>query len=137
MTKLILGILATSPALLAADPSAVPVPQVDLVAQASLISEIGYAASTGFDACTHARALRARIEFLLTRQAVTNPTASAENVTPAPRTKPSAANGPSTASTAKPNASVGPDPAALREAARLLRRKADEIEGLIQPAREP
>jgi hypothetical protein len=135
----IITLFAATTALIAAETNSpapapttnsVPVIQVDLVEQARLVTEIGQEAAKGFDVEAHARSLRTQIESLLAKPAAkpTAPVGVVENTTPPsePAAKAPAITVPATATTN--TSTTGPDPAALREAIRILRSEADRLQ---------
>ena len=142
MKTIIIVFFTAASALLAAETNspaptlltnAVPALQIPIVEQAELVRQIGEEAAKGFDAETHARELRAQLEAFLTKPVV-KPAASVDAVeaTPAqlePTAKPSATASLVTVPAANANTSAtGPDPAALKEAIRILRAEADRLE---------
>ena len=117
--------------------NAVPALQVDLVEQARLVAEIGTDAAKGFDSETHARSLRAQIEALLTKPAPAKPDTKADAVeNPAPPTDPAttapAVTAPTATATPTITSATGPNPAALKEAIRILRAEADRLETQLE-----
>ncbi|MBI2929074.1 MAG: hypothetical protein HYY24_25705 [Verrucomicrobia bacterium] len=141
--RLIITVFAATSALFAETNSpvptlltnAVPVLQVDLVEQARLVAEIGQEAAKGFDAETHARALRAQIEALLTEPSPAKPSAPAdavENTTPPsePVAKVPAVTAPATPTIT--TSTTGPDPAVLRRVIAILRGEADRLEAQLE-----
>lgn len=149
MKAIIITNFAAATALFAAETNTVaptsvtnvaPVLQVELVEQARLVAEIAKEASQGFDSETHARSLRAQIEALLSKPAPAKPEAKADAVeNTVPATDP-ASKAPAVTVTATPatTSNTGPDPAALKEAIRILRAEADRLEAQVEKlARKP
>lgn len=117
--------------------NAVPLIQTDLIEQARLVTEIGQEAAKGFDAETHARSLRAQLEGFLTKPPMKlAASADAVEATPVklePKPNPSFVAAPVTALAANAHTSaIGTDPAALKEAIRILRAEADRLEAQLQ-----
>jgi hypothetical protein len=141
MKTTIITFFAATTALIAAETNSpspspttngVPVIQVDLVEQARLVTEIGQEAAKGFDVEAHARSLRNQLEALLTTP-VAKPAAPADLVGALPSEP--AAKAPAVAAPAaavEKTSTTGPDPAALKEAIRILRAEANRLEAQLE-----
>lgn len=113
--------------------NAVPALQIPIAEQAELVRQIGEEAAKGFDAETHAKELRARLEAFLTKPAAPVDAVEGQTAQQKPTAKPSAIATPVTAPAANASASdAGPDPAALRVAIAILRREADRLEAQLE-----
>jgi hypothetical protein len=147
-TILILTMLAATPALFAAETNApapslltnaMPALQVSLAEQADLVRQIGEDAARGFDAEAHARNLRAQIESLVTKPAITKPSVATEPpAASAQQTeatgKPSGSPAPGQVETAEGASTERPELTPLKEAVRKLRAMADELEAHVEKA---